>query len=258
MKTSKAIRVSLIWIALALAFNAGIYFYRGPEKALEFLTGYLVELSLSVDNIFVFLIIFKYFHVPANEQGKILWWGVLGAQIMRLIFIVAGIALINAFSWLTYLLGLFLMVTGFKLFSQKDTNVDPEHNVVLKLAKRYCPGLSKFAIVLIVIETTDVIFALDSIPAVLAITKDPFIVYTSNIFAILGLRAMYFALAGVMPLFYYLHHALGFVLLFVGFSMFFEHFLHIPVLIKLGVIAGTLIFFVLLSIKRTRNERKLT
>jgi tellurite resistance protein TerC len=236
MKMSKAISLSFLWITLALVFNAGVYHYQGPEKGLQFLTGYLIELSLSADNVFVFLLIFNYFKVSAAQQLKILFWGILGAQVMRGVFIFAGIALINKFIWITYIFGLFLLVTGIKLFFEKDKDIHPENNFILKLCKTHCPGLSQFAIVLIVIETTDLVFAVDSIPAVLAITTDPFIVYTSNIFAILGLRALYFVLAGAMPLFTYLHYGLGAVLAFVGGTMLIERHVHIPLLVTLGFI----------------------
>lgn len=237
---TKALKITFIWIGLALIFNAGIYLFLGPTKALEFLSGYLVELSLSVDNVFVFLLIFSYFKTTPKDQSKILFWGVLGAQLMRLIFIVLGIALLNKFQWLMYFFGGFLVFTGFKIFFEKGKEINPEKNPFLVLIKKVLPNLSYFWIVLIVVELTDLVFAIDSIPAVLAITKDPFIVYSSNVFAILGLRSMYFALAGVMGLFHYLHYGLGFILIFIGLKMLAEHFIHIPVVITLLVICISL------------------
>lgn len=247
MNVNKALKESLMWVLLALVFNAGIFVWQGQQKAMEFLAGYLVELSLSVDNIFVFMLIFSYFKVSHTDQKKILFWGIFGAQLMRGIFIFLGVALLNKFGWLMYILGAFLMFTGVKLFTEKEKEVNPEDSVILKVVKKFCPNLSQFWIVLIVVEVTDLIFAVDSIPAILGITKDPFIVYTSNIFAIIGLRAMYFALAGIMPLFHHLHYALGIILTFVGAKMILEHYVHIPIYIALGFIAGTLIISVVTS-----------
>ena len=247
MSILKALIISLLWVVLALAVNAGIYFYQGHVKALEFLASYVIELSLSVDNIFVFLLIFAYFKIPLAQQSRILFWGVLGAQLMRMAFIVAGIALLNKFQWVIYIFGAFLAFTGIRLCAEKDKEISPEHNPALKTIKKFFPGLSQFWIVLIVIETTDLVFAVDSIPAVLAITKDPFIVYSSNILAVLGLRAMYFALAGFMRLFHHLHYALGAILVFVGGKMLLEHYAQIPVALTLGFIAGALTVSVITS-----------
>jgi tellurite resistance protein TerC len=254
MNVRKALGLSLMWVVLALIFNAGIYVVQGPSKALEFLTGYLVELSLSVDNIFVFLLIFSYFKVPPKDQAKILFWGILGAQLMRGIFIFLGVALLNKFDWLMYGLGAFLVFTGVKLFIEKDKEVHPEQSTVLKITKKYFPNLSQFWIVLIMIETTDLIFAMDSIPAILAITKDPFIVYSSNIFAILGLRAMYFALAGLLQMFHHLHYALGVILTFVGLKMLLEHYVQIPIALALAFIAITLLVSVVTSLLLPRKD----
>ena len=249
MSTTKALRTTFIWVTLALIFNGGVYYFLGPTKALEFLSGYLVELSLSIDNVFIFLLIFNYFKTTPKDQSKILFWGILGAQLMRLIFIFLGIALLNKFHWLIYIFGAFLVFTGLKLLLEKDKQIDPEKTPIIILVKRFFPKLSYFWVVLIVVEVTDLIFAIDSIPAVLAITKDPFIVYSSNIFAILGLRSMYFALAGVMGLFHYLHYGLGFILVFIGLKMLSEHFIHIPVFITLLVIGISLCVSIILSIK---------
>ncbi len=270
----RALGVTAFWVGLALAFNVGIYFWLGKQSALEFLTGYVIEQSLSVDNLFVFLLIFSYFKVPAQYQRKVLLWGIIGAQLMRAIFIFAGVALLNHFHWLIYIFGVFLVFSGVKLFTEKDKEIHPEQNPMLKLLRRCIPVTkdyreSKFLVkeegklwatpllvVLLVIETTDLIFAVDSIPAILAITKDPFIVYTSNIFAILGLRAMYFALSGLMNVFHHLHYGLGVVLVFVGIKMLTETFWHIPIGIALGFIALTLTVCVVTSIVYPPKDKK--
>jgi tellurite resistance protein TerC len=266
IKIKEALVWSAVWIALALLFNLGIYFWRGPETALEFLTGYLIEKSLSVDNIFVFLLIFSYFGVPTLYQHKVLFWGILGALIMRAVFITAGITLIEKFHWTIYLFGAFLVLIGIKMALQKERKIQPERNPLLRLFRRCVPVAEDYAegrffvrragrylatplfIVLIVVETTDVIFAVDSIPAILAITLDPFVVYTSNVFAILGLRALYFALAGVMELFHHLHYGLSAVLVFVGIKMLLADLYKIPVSIALSVVAGILLVSVMASI----------
>jgi tellurite resistance protein TerC len=266
IKIKEALVWSAVWITLALLFNLGIYFWRGPETALEFLTGYLIEKSLSLDNIFVFLLIFSYFGVPPLYQHKILFWGILGALIMRAVFIGAGITLIEKFHWTIYLFGAFLILIGMKMALQKERKIRPERNPLLRLFRRWVPVTDDYAegrffvkraggyvatplfIVLIVVETTDVIFAVDSIPAILAITLDPFIVYTSNVFAILGLRALYFALAGIMELFHHLHYGLSAVLVFVGIKMLLADLYKIPVSIALSVVAGILLVSVTASI----------
>jgi tellurite resistance protein TerC len=246
------------WITLALLFNAGVWHWRGSDRGLEFLTGYLVEMSLSVDNLFVFLLIFAYFKVPAQYQHKVLFWGILGALIMRAVFIGAGIALIQKFHWIIYVFGAVLVVSGLKMAFAQDNEVHPEKNPVLRLFRRIMPVTAEYHagrffvkpdkrwlatplfIVLLMLETTDLVFAVDSVPAVLAITTDPFIVYTSNVFAILGLRSMFFALAGVMKLFVYLHYGLAAVLVFVGAKMLLAGFYKIPTLTSLLVIVGLL------------------
>lgn len=266
IKIKEALVWSAVWITLALIFNLGIYFWRGPETALEFLTGYLIEKSLSVDNIFVFLLIFSYFGVPSLYQHKVLFWGILGALIMRAVFIATGITLIEKFHWTIYLFGAFLILIGVKMALQKERKIRPERNPVLRLFRRWVPITEDDAegrffvkrvgryfatplfIALVVVETTDVIFAVDSIPAILAITLDPFIVYTSNVFAILGLRALYFALAGIMGLFHHLHYGLSAVLVFVGFKMLLADLYKIPVSVALSVVAGILLISVMTSI----------
>jgi tellurite resistance protein TerC len=272
VKIKEALAWSAFWIALALLFNLGIYFWRGPGTALEFLTGYLIEKSLSLDNLFVFLLIFSYFRVPSLYQHKVLFWGILGALIMRAVFIFTGITLIQKFHWIIYIFGAFLILSGIKMGLQKDKEIHPERNPVLKLFRRFMPVTdgyedSKFFIkragrylatplfiVLLVVETTDVIFAVDSIPAIFGITLDPFIVYTSNVFAILGLRALYFALAGLMRLFHYLHYGLSAILVFVGIKMLIADIYKIPVAIALGVIASILLISVIVSVIRPRKE----
>jgi tellurite resistance protein TerC len=257
---------SVFWIALSLLFNLGVYFWSGPQAALEFLTGYLLEKSLSVDNIFVFLMIFTYFRVPYLHQHKVLFWGILGALIMRAFFILVGITLIQKFHWVIYIMGAFLVITGIKMATQKDADIHPERNPVLRLVRRFMRVTEDYEgghffmrrsgrllatplfVVVLVVETTDVIFAVDSIPAILAITLDPFIVYTSNVFAILGLRALYFALAGVMQLFSYLPYGLSFILVFVGIKMLLVDIYKIPIGMALGTVAAVLVISVIASI----------
>ena len=257
---------SAVWILLALVFNLGIYFVWGQEKALEFLTGYVIEKSLSVDNLFVFLMIFQYFATPAIYQHRILFWGIVGALVMRAIFIATGAALLENFHWMIYVFGAFLIVTGIKMLLQGDEKLEPNKNPVVRLFQRWVPIINEYQgqrffvrregkihatllmLVLVVVETTDVIFAVDSIPAIFAITTDPFIVYTSNVFAILGLRALYFMLAGVMQMFVYLKVGLSFVLCFVGAKMLVVDFYKVPIGISLGVVAGILILSVAVSL----------
>ncbi len=254
----EALTWSAVWIGMALLFNLGIYFWAGKTLALEFLAGYLIEKSLSVDNIFVFLLIFACFKVPAKYQHEVLFWGILGALLMRAGFIAGGVALIKNFHWIIYVFGGFLIYTGIKMALEKDKEIHPEKSLVLRLFRRFMPVTSTYEggkffvkkegrtfatplfVVLLVVETTDVIFAVDSIPAILAITKDPFIVYTSNVFAILGLRALYFALAGIIQLFHYLHYGLSAILVFVGTKMLISDFYKVPIGVSLSVVAGLL------------------
>lgn len=257
---------SLVWVTLAMVFNLGIYFYWGQEKALEFLTGYVIEKSLSVDNLFVFLMVFQYFNTPSEYQHRVLFWGILGALILRAIFIATGSALLSNFHWMIYVFGAFLVFTGIKMYFQGDEKIEPDKNPIVRLFARWVPVAKEYhgqhffirredklcatllTLVLIVVETTDVIFAVDSIPAIFAITQDPFIVYTSNVFAILGLRALYFMLAGVMNMFVYLKVALSFVLCFVGAKMMLIDVYKIPIGTSLGVIGGTLLISVIASL----------
>jgi tellurite resistance protein TerC len=254
VKFREAITWSAVWIVLALAFNAGVWYYFGEVRAIEFLTGYIIEKSLSVDNIFVFVLIFTAFQVPAAYQHKVLFWGVLGALIMRAIFIFAGVSLIAKFHWIIYVFGIFLILTGLKIARDKGTKIKVENNPLLKFIRKYIPVTagyvdSKFTVrlnhklhatplllVLVLVEATDLIFAVDSIPAILAITNDPFIIYTSNVFAIMGLRSLYFALAGSLKYFTYLHYGLALILVFVGIKMLISEFYKLNPFVSLGII----------------------
>jgi len=255
----QALARSGVWIALAAAFAVLEFFWHGRAQALQFVTGYVIELSLSVDNLFVFLVIFRYFKVPDEYQHKVLFWGILGALVMRGVFIVAGVGLVSRFSWITYAFGALLMYSGIKLLRQGEAEIHPEKNFVLRFFRRAFPVTKEYVggqfftrreglyatpllVALLVVETSDILLAVDSIPAVLAITLNAFIVYTSNVFAILGLRSMYFALAGMMDLFHYLHYGLSVVLILIGLKMLGSHYVNIPtewalttVLVVLGV-----------------------
>ena len=271
VKFREALAWSVAWIALAAIFAVVIFFWHGRTPALEFVTGYVIELSLSVDNLFVFLLIFRFFQVPAIHQHKVLFWGILGALIMRAIFIAAGVTLIERFHWIIYAFGAFLVYSGIKLFFQNEAEIHPEKNPVLRLFRRWVPVTKDYVdnkffvrspglyatplfVVLLVVETTDLLFAVDSIPAILAITRDAFIVYTSNVFAILGLRSMYFALAGMMEMFRYLHYGLSLVLVFVGAKMLVSHYLEIPTPFALAAVAGVLAISVIASMANPRKE----
>jgi tellurite resistance protein TerC len=262
----EALGWSVVWVSVSLAFNWWIYHEFGQQKALEFLTGYLIEKALSVDNIFVFVILFASFAVPKAYQHRVLFWGVLGAILMRAVFIGLGAALVARFDWIMYVFGAILIYTGFKLMKEGEAEPHPEKNPIYKMGRRIMPAVPEYHgahffimkngrryatplfLVLIAIEATDVVFAVDSIPAIFAISKDPFIVYTSNIFAILGLRAMYFLLAGIIDKFHFLKYGLAIVLLFVGTKMIIEPWYHVPIGMSLGVIAGVLTISVVASI----------
>jgi tellurite resistance protein TerC len=275
VKIKEALIWSAVWISLALIFNFLIYLYLGKIKALEFLTGYLIEKSLSVDNLFVFIMVFSFFNVESKYQHKILFWGILGALVLRAIFIFAGVALINNFHWIIYLFGAFLIYTGFKMLKQKEEKFDPSKNILVRIFKFFMPVTpqingNKFFVrinkklyatplflVLLIIEFTDLIFAVDSIPAILAISNDPFIIFTSNVFAILGLRALYFALAGITKYFRFLKYGLSAILIFVGIKMCISGFFKFPVLISLLVILGILTISVLSSViikEKSKNQ----
>ena len=249
---------SAIWIALALLFNLGVWKFLGPQPGVEFLTGYLIEKSLSIDNIFVIALLFAYFKVPDEYQHRVLFWGILGALVMRAAFILAGAALLDRFHWIIYLFGAFLILTGIKMAFTPEHGLEPEKNPVVRLVRRIMPVTADFRgpsffvreggrlaatplfLVLVMVEFTDLVFAVDSIPAIFAITRDPFLVYTSNVFAILGLRSLYFLLAGVMHKFEYLKLGLAAILVFVGAKMALVDWIKIPAGISLGVIAAIL------------------
>ena len=256
---------SAVWIAMAAAFALILSLWQGRTAALEFSTGYVIELSLSADNLFIFILIFRYFKLPEHEQYRVLFWGIIGAIAMRALFIFAGVGLIARFHWIIYFFGALLVYSGVRLLLQHGAQIDPEKNPVLRWFRRLMPVTddyvgSKFVVkrdklyatplllVLLVIETTDVIFAIDSIPAVLAITLNAFIVYTSNIFAILGLRSLFFALSSLMDMFEYLHYGISCVLIFVGLKMLTSHFFEIRTDLSLGVIAGILLVTIVASV----------
>jgi tellurite resistance protein TerC len=272
----EALGWTFVWISLAGVFAVLIYFFGhtmtgvstkpNSELSLEFITGYVIEESLSVDNLFVFLVIFRYFAVPRKHQHGVLVWGVVGALVMRAIFIVIGIQLLNAFSWIIYVFGAILIYSGIKLFRQDEAEINPEANIVLRWFRKLFRVTKEYegekffvvrqgvryatplAVVLVLIETTDLLFATDSIPAVLAVTREPFIVFTSNVFAILGLRSLYFALAGMMETFHLLHYGLSVILIFIGVKMLASGFVHIPIAVALGAVAGVLLISILLSL----------
>lgn len=268
----EALGWSSVWIALAAGFATLVYFWHGRPAAMEFVTGYVIELSLSVDNLFVFLMIFRYFRVPGEQQHKVLFWGILGALNMRATFILVGVGLISRFHWIIYAFGALLVYSGIRLFRQGEEEIEPEKNPVLRLFRRWMPITSDYVggnffvrtpalyatpllLVLLVIETTDILFAVDSIPAVLAITLNAFIVYTSNVFAVLGLRSMYFALAGMMEVFHYLHYGLSLVLIFIGGKMLLSHYYPIPTDWALAVVLSVLAIAVLASLLFPQKQK---
>ena len=262
----EALTWTTVWIILAMLFNIFVYFYFDQQKALEFFTAYLVEKSLSIDNIFVIIMIFSYFNVPPAYQHKVLFWGILGALVMRVIFIFAGIELINKFHWLIYIFGGFLVVTGIRMITMDNKPMNPEKNPLVKFVRRIFPVTESFEedkffvkrdqkvwatplfVVVVLIEGTDVVFAIDSIPAIISISDDPFIVYTSNVFAILGLRSLYFALAGIEKYFTYLKYGLATILVFVGVKMCIADFIKVPIEISLIIIGFLLAISMLASV----------
>lgn len=269
---SSAIYWSLFWILLALGFNTWIYYERGVEPALNFLASYLVEKALSVDNLFVFLVIFKAFHIPSHLRHMVLFWGVIGAIVMRAIFIAGGIALVSHFEFIFYIFGLFLIYTGFKLACQKEEEIHPEQNPIILWFQKWIPVdancntehffiqkagawyATPLFLALLAVEISDLIFALDSIPAVLGITTDPLIVFTSNIFAILGLRSLYFALEKTLELFQYLHYGLAIILIFIGLKMLIADFYHVPITTSLAFIGITLLLSIGASMLHTKKS----
>lgn len=264
---------SCVWIALALVFNSIIYFWRGEHDAMLFLTGYVIEKSLSVDNLFVFLLIFGYFKIPNEYQHKILFYGILGALVMRAIFIWAGIAIIEQFHWVIYIFGAFLVFSGFKMLRPQSEDHDLEKSWVIIWTKKIFPTSPQFHgdkffvrlngvltvtplfITLIFVEFSDLVFAIDSIPAIIGITNDPFLVFTSNVFAILGLRALYFALKGFADIFHYLKYGLAIILMFIGVKMLISKIYHIPVPATMSVIFGVLTISVLLSLYSNKQKK---
>lgn len=280
ISVKSALSWSAFWISLALLFNVGIYYFLSEQQAIDFFTGYLLEKSLSVDNLFVFIMIFGFFKIQLEYQHKILFWGIIGAVVMRALFIFAGVALIHQFAWIMYVFGGFLVYTGIHMITNKEEKdeFDPNKNLVIRLFKKIMPVsddngshrfflkkdgkvyATTFFIALLFIEASDVIFAVDSIPAILSVTTDTFIVFTSNIFAILGLRSLYFALSGVMDYFQYLKYALAAILTFIGFKMVFNELskeldwnYHIENFTSLGVIVGLLTVSITLSIYKKKN-----
>ncbi len=271
----EAIGWTLVWMSLASLFAILLYHFgqkmaadsvlSNSELSLQFITGYVIELSLSVDNLFVFLVLFRFFHIPGELQRRVLTWGIIGALLMRAVFIFAGVALLKRFEWISYIFGVFLIYAGIKLvFSSGEET--PKENIIIRMFRKMVPVTSELdghkfftvkkgvryatplAVVLLMVETTDVLFAVDSIPAVLAISRDAFIVFTSNVFAILGLRSMYFALSGLMEIFHLLHYGLSVVLVFIGVKMLGAHFFEIPIVLSLGIVIGVLATAVVLSL----------
>ena len=268
IKVKEALIWSAVWVILALIFNVFIYYDMGEQKALEFFTGYLLERSLSVDNIFVFVLLFSYFKVPALYQHKVLFWGVLGALILRAILIGIGSIMVAKFGWIIYIFGGFLLFTGFKMAFQTDKEIEPENNIIIRTFKKLFPvtheyhdgkfivkiNNKKFAtpllVVLVAVEFADLVFAFDSIPAIFAVTTDPFIIYTSNIFAILGLRTLYFAIESIMHKFHYLKIGLSLILIFIGFKMLIIDLYKIPIVFSLSIIALILVASIVYSLAK--------
>ncbi len=290
ISTKEALRWTALWVSVALLFSVFIYFayenhwmgiglhrdktLAGSQAALEYFTGWVIEYSLSLDNIFVIALIFSYFGVPRQYQHRVLFWGILGAMIMRGAMIAAGSALIQRFDWIIYVFGVLLILTAVKMLRASNEEVEPEKNFLVKLARKLYPvtphfegehfftrmngkrAITPMFLVLLVVESTDVVFAIDSIPAIFAVTRDPFLVYTSNVFAILGLRSLYFALAGMMAQFYYLRFSLVFLLAYVGMKMLLSDIYHIPAHVSLGIIAGILAVGIIASVFRSRRQKR--
>jgi tellurite resistance protein TerC len=271
----EALKASVAWITLSLLFNLFIWYWKGGEPALAFFTGYLIEKLLSLDNMFIFLMIFKFFDIGARHQHRVLFWGVVGAIVFRLLMILIGIKLIESFEWILYLFGLLLLYSSYKMFRERNTVVKIQDNKILLYAKKWLPLRANYKgrhfflhrngtwvatplfLTLILIEISDIVFAIDSIPAIFAVTLDPFIVFTSNIFAILGLRSLYFLLANIIPRFYYLQHALSVILGFVGMKLLLANYIKIPLGISLSVIVFVLVFAILASVWREKRIRHL-
>ena len=276
VRIKEALGWSAFWIVLALSFNAYIYYSRGTEPALEFLTAYLIEKSLSVDNLFVFIVLFNYFKIPQQYQHKVLFWGIIGALVLRAFFIIIGVALLDKFHFIIYILGAFLVFTGIRMaMTSHETEINPKANPVVKFISRFMPVTNELVggkffvkrermifatplfIVLMMVETTDVVFAMDSIPAILAISRDTFIVYTSNVFALLGLRALYFALSGIMQLFHYLHYGLALILVFIGTKLVLSDIYHFDMRIALMIVGGILAISIIASLLFPKKDNDL-
>lgn len=269
----KALIFSSVWIIISLLFCLWVYWAKGAEMGLKFLAGYLVEKSLSIDNLFVFLLIFSYFHIPDSLRHKVLYWGILGALVLRALFVAGGIVLVSKFEWIIYFFGLFLIYSAWKLAIEKDKKIDLEKSIIIRLVKKIIPitennpqgrffvrhhgvlHATPMFLALICVESSDLIFALDSIPAIFGITNDPFIIYTSNIFAILGLRSLYFALAELMDLFCYLHYGLAAILFFIGMKMVLKDYFHPPIAVTLGAILVILALSILASLVFKEEEK---
>jgi tellurite resistance protein TerC len=277
VKFKEALMWTTIWFCVAMAFSWWLGRERGSEQAEMFITGYLLELSLSMDNVFVIALIFTYFRVPSQHQHRVLFWGILGALIMRGVMIAVGAALVSRFSWVLYIFGAFLLFTGIKMLFAGEGGVEPEHNPVLRLARRMFPvapdfegqkffthwngrrALTPLALVLLMVETTDLVFALDSIPAIFGVTQDPFIVFTSNVFAFLGLRSLYFVLANAIDYFRFLKYGLSLVLVYIGVKMLIVKWVHIPTRLSLGIVVGIIGVSILVSVilgKREHDKHK--
>jgi tellurite resistance protein TerC len=277
VKFKEALCWTALWFCVAMGFSWWLGRARGGEQAEMFITGYLLELSLSMDNVFVIALIFSYFRVPSQHQHRVLFWGILGALIMRGVMIAVGAALVSRFSWVLYLFGAFLLFTGVKMLFAGDGGVEPENNLVLKLARKFFPvapefegqkfftqwngrrALTPLALVLLMVETTDLVFALDSIPAIFGVTQDPFIVFTSNVFAILGLRSLYFVLANAIDYFRFLKYGLSLVLVYIGIKMLLVKWVHIPTRLSLGIVVGIIGISILVSVilgKREHDKHK--
>jgi tellurite resistance protein TerC len=272
VSVKESLLFSAFWVIIGLGFGVYVWYAKGEKALTEYITGYLLEKALSLDNIFVFILIFSYFQIPEKYRHKVLFWGVFGAIIMRAIFIFAGIKLVERFDWITYIFGLILIVSAVKLLSTEDKAFNPEDTLVYKIAKRLLPmrpdpqGGSFFIkedrkiyatpmfLALLFVESSDVMFAIDSVPAILSISKDPFVVYTSNIFAILGLRSLYFAASAVLSLFHYLHYGLAFILGFIGVKMLISDFYHIPVFVSLLLIVSSILLSILASLVKKKHD----
>ncbi len=268
----EALGWSIFWVCVSLSFNVALYFWKGHDKAFQFFTGYVIEKSLSVDNLFVFMLIFKYFQVPDKFQPRVLHWGIMGALVMRFIIIFAGSALLTRFEWIFYIFGVVIIATAYRMVKDEEKKLEPEKNLAVRIFKKFMPVAREHPndshffireggvlmatplfVTLVVVESSDLIFAIDSIPAVFAITTDPFIVYTSNVFAILGLRALYFLLNSIMPMFVYLKYGIAIVLFYVGVKMLLMNFYHVPTMVSLAVVLVVLTSSILLSLVKKKN-----